>query len=76
MSEVKTHFLGAGARSAADISAAIANLDESTRQQYYNIAVAINMGTNIPSVATPNGHGCIFILINFISCSINKAFIF
>ena len=63
MSEVKTHFLGAGARSAADISAAIANLDESTRQQYYNIAVAINMGTNIPSVATPNGQAAFLFLL-------------
>ena len=63
MSEVKTHFLGAGARSAADISSAIANLDESTRQQYYNIAVAINMGTNIPSVATPNGQAAFLFLL-------------
>ena len=63
MSEVKTHFLGAGARTAADITAAIANLDEATRQQYYNIAVAINMGTNIPSVATPNGQAAFLFLL-------------
>ena len=63
MSEVKTHFLGAGARSAADITAAIANLDEAARQQYYNIAVAINMGTNIPSVATPNGQAAFLFLL-------------
>ena len=63
MSEVKTHFLGAGARTAADISAAIAGLDEATRQQYYNIAVAINMGTNIPSVATPNGQAAFLFLL-------------
>ena len=38
-----------------------------TRQEFDNLAVAINTGTNIPSVATPNGqaharhlgiHGC------------------
>jgi len=26
-----------------------------TRQQYEKLAVAINMGTNLPSCATPNG---------------------
>lgn len=63
MSEVKAHFLGAGARTATDIAAAIAGLDEAARQQYYNIAVSINMGTNIPSVATPNGQAAFLFLL-------------
>lgn len=63
MSEVKTHFLGEGVRTAAEIKNAIASLDEEARKQYYNIAVSINMGTNIPSVATPNGQAAFLFLL-------------
>lgn len=63
MSEVKTHFLGSGAKTAEQVAQAVAALDEATRQQYYNIAVSINMGTNIPSVATPNGQAAFLFLL-------------
>lgn len=63
MSEVKTHFLGEGVRTSAEIQNAVANLDEAVRNQYYNIAVSINMGTNIPSVATPNGQAAFLFLL-------------
>ena len=33
-----------------------------TRDQYDMLAVAINTGTNLPSVATPNGQACFPIL--------------
>ena len=62
MGEVKSNFLGA-AKSASEIQAAIAGLDEARRQQYYNIAVSINMGTNVPSVATPNGQAAFLFLL-------------
>ncbi len=63
MSEVKAHFLGADVRTADAVMKAVAGLDEAARQQYYNIAVSINMGTNIPSVATPNGQAAFLFLL-------------
>lgn len=63
MSEVKAHFLGTDAKTTEQIAQAVASLDEATRQQYYNIAVSINMGTNIPSVATPNGQAAFLFLL-------------
>ncbi len=63
MSEVKTHFLGAEAKTTEQIASAVAALSPEVRQQYYNIAVSINMGTNIPSVATPNGQAAFLFLL-------------
>ncbi|NNF17360.1 MAG: sodium/proton antiporter NhaB [Gammaproteobacteria bacterium] len=34
-----------------------------TRQQFENLAIAINTGTNIPSVATPNGQAAFLFLL-------------
>ena len=39
--------------------------------QFELLAVAINTGTNLPSVATPNGQAAFFVLINIIACAIN-----
>ncbi len=36
---------------------------EITRQQFDNLAIAINTGTNIPSVATPNGQAAFLFLL-------------
>ena len=36
---------------------------EITRQQFDTLAVAINTGTNIPSVATPNGQAAFLFLL-------------
>lgn len=55
MSEVKAHFLAGGAT--------ISGLDAATRDQLYKIATSINMGTNIPSVATPNGQAAFLFLL-------------
>ena len=34
-----------------------------TRQEYDHLAVAINTGTNLPSVATPNGQAAFLFLL-------------
>tara|TARA_B100000965_G_scaffold49183_1_gene36191 strand:- start:190 stop:525 length:336 start_codon:yes stop_codon:yes gene_type:complete len=34
-----------------------------TREQFNNLAVAINTGTNLPSVATPNGQAAFLFLL-------------
>jgi NhaB family Na+:H+ antiporter len=39
------------------------NKGEITREHYENLAVAINTGTNIPSVATPNGQAAFLFLL-------------
>ena len=37
-----------------------------TRSQFDNLAIAINTGTNIPSIATPNGQAAfLFLLTSF-----------
>jgi NhaB family Na+:H+ antiporter len=36
---------------------------EITREHFDNLAVAINTGTNIPSVATPNGQAAFLFLL-------------
>ncbi|GIR50229.1 MAG: hypothetical protein CM15mP58_23260 [Burkholderiaceae bacterium] len=42
------------------------------RETFDLLAVAINTGTNIPSVATPNESSCISIFINFRTSACNK----
>lgn len=61
MGEVKKYFLGD--IRPEEMKAAIAALSPEVREQYYNIAVSINMGTNIPSVATPNGQAAFLFLL-------------
>ena len=43
--------------------AEIFNAGELTREQFDALAVAINTGTNIPSVATPNGQAAFLFLL-------------
>jgi len=43
--------------------AAAYNSGSITREQYENIAIAINTGTNLPSVATPNGQAAFLFLL-------------
>ena len=43
--------------------AAAADANTITRQQFENLAVAINTGTNLPSVATPNGQAAFLFLL-------------
>ena len=42
-----------------------------SRSQFDNLAIAINTGTNIPSIATTKWSGCISIFINVIAGSSN-----
>lgn len=45
-------------------------------QQLTNVAAAINVGTNIPSIATPNGQAAfLFLLTNAIAARINLSYI-
>ncbi len=43
--------------------------------QFELLSVAINTGTNLPSVATPNGQAAFFILVDFITFAINSPFL-
>jgi len=43
--------------------AAAYNAGNITREQFENIAIAINTGTNLPSVATPNGQAAFLFLL-------------
>ena len=43
--------------------AAAAEAKTITREQFENLAVAINTGTNLPSVATPNGQAAFLFLL-------------
>ncbi len=46
-----------------------------TRQQFENLAVAINTGTNLPSVATPNGQAAfLFLLTSSLAPLINLSY--
>jgi NhaB family Na+:H+ antiporter len=45
-----------------EISAAL-NAGDITREQFDHLAVAVNTGTNIPSVATPNGQAAFLFLL-------------
>jgi NhaB family Na+:H+ antiporter len=47
-----------------------------TRQQFENLAVAINTGTNLPSVATPNGQAAfLFLLTSSLAPLINLSYL-
>jgi NhaB family Na+:H+ antiporter len=51
------------------------NAGEITREQYEKLAVAINTGTNLPSVATPNGQAAfLFLLTSAIAPLINLSY--
>ena len=46
-----------------------------TREQFDNLAVAINTGTNIPSIATPNGQAAfLFLLTSSLAPLINLSY--
>jgi len=45
------------------------------RQQYENLAIAVNTGTNLPSVATPNGQAAfLFLLTSALAPLINLSY--
>ena len=47
-----------------------------TRDQFDNLAVAINTGTNIPSIATPNGQAAfLFLLTSSLAPLINLSYL-
>jgi len=47
-----------------------------TRQEFDHLAVAINTGTNIPSVATPNGQAAfLFLLTSSLAPLINLSYL-
>ena len=47
-----------------------------TREQFDNLAVAINTGTNIPSIATPNGQAAfLFLLTSSLAPLINLSYL-
>eukprot|EP00479_Gromia_sphaerica_P013399 TRINITY_DN7451_c0_g1_i1.p1 TRINITY_DN7451_c0_g1~~TRINITY_DN7451_c0_g1_i1.p1 ORF type:complete len:86 (-),score=5.58 TRINITY_DN7451_c0_g1_i1:323-580(-) len=41
------------------------------RDDFDILAVAVNSGTNVLSVAAPNGQDCIFVLANVVSCALS-----
>ena len=51
------------------------NAGELTREQYEQLAIAINTGTNLPSVATPNGQAAfLFLLTSSLAPLINLSY--
>ncbi|MGB5463757.1 MAG: sodium/proton antiporter, partial [Aureibaculum sp.] len=51
------------------------NAGELTRLQYEKLAIAINTGTNLPSVATPNGQAAfLFLLTSSLAPLINLSY--
>ncbi len=51
------------------------NVGELTRDQYEKLAIAINTGTNLPSVATPNGQAAfLFLLTSSLAPLINLSY--
>jgi NhaB family Na+:H+ antiporter len=51
------------------------NAEEITREQYEKLAIAINAGTNLPSVATPNGQAAfLFLLTSSLAPLINLSY--
>jgi NhaB family Na+:H+ antiporter len=44
-----------------------------TREQFDSLAVAINTGTNIPSIATPNGQAAFLFLLTSSLAPLNKS---
>jgi len=45
------------------LTAEYANKTAITNEQYEKLAVVVNMGTNIPAMATPNGHAALLFLL-------------
>ena len=43
-----------------------------TREHFENLAVAINMGTNLPSCATPNGQAAFLFILTSVRASRNS----
>ena len=51
------------------------NAGELTREEYEKLAIAINTGTNLPSVATPNGQAAfLFLLTSALAPLINLSY--
>jgi len=46
-----------------DFTAQYANKVIISREEYEHLAVVVNMGTNIPAMATPNGHAALLFLL-------------
>ncbi len=52
------------------------DMNKITRSQFDNLAIAINTGTNIPSIATPNGQAAfLFLLTSSLAPLINLSYI-
>ena len=47
----------------SELTAQYANKPLITRAEYEKLAVVVNMGTNIPAMATPNGHAALLFLL-------------
>ena len=47
-----------------------------TREQFDKLAIAINTGTNIPSIATPNGQAAFLFLLTSSLAPLDKSFLF
>jgi NhaB family Na+:H+ antiporter len=47
----------------SSIQAEYADKTVMTREEYEKLAVVVNMGTNIPAMATPNGHAALLFLL-------------
>ncbi len=61
---VATVFIGEIAGSFGDtVVAGSASFDPAQRELYESLAVAVNTGTNLPSVATPNGQAAFLFLL-------------
>ncbi len=47
-----------------------------TREEFENLAVAVNMGTNIPSIATPNGQAAfLFLLMSPVAALVKMSYV-
>jgi NhaB family Na+:H+ antiporter len=61
---VATVFIGEIASSFGDtVVVGAASFDQGQRDLYESLAVAVNTGTNLPSVATPNGQAAFLFLL-------------
>jgi NhaB family Na+:H+ antiporter len=47
----------------SDVNATYAHKTFMTREEYDKLGVVVNMGTNIPAMATPNGHATLLFLL-------------
>lgn len=63
ITEVENHYRALAGCAAGVPCDYVANLSSEQLKQFYDTAVAINMGTNIPSVATPNGQAAFLFLL-------------